>query len=511
MRGIEKIILTACMMSCMLAAAGQEIPKREMRAAWISTVWQLDWPAQTGTTKAVADAQKKELDNMLDNMQHAGLNAVCFQVRSMADAMYASSYEPWSSCLTGSRGKAPASDWDPLKYCVDACHCRGMECHAWVNPFRFSTSSTLPSTGADLRAIKEGWIISYYNPKTKVKTSILDPGNPDARKHIVNVCREIITSYDVDGLLFDDYFYPEGLPLGEGYDYDEWVKSKTEDQAAWRRDNVNKAVREVYEMIIKTRDDVRFGISPAGVGGGDGRAVAAHGLPACYAGHDWMYDGIYCDPIAWLAEGTVDYVSPQIYWSSTHPTNPYEPISRWWSEVAAHFNRHSFASHTVSDLKGKVEEKKDVWPEKLRQMQFNRQCADKDAPGSIIYPASPLKTSRKFSEWIGGNHYKTPAIPPALSWRTASDPGAVTSLTLDKDYMLSWDSQNRMRYIVYAIPLDADMQTAENSDGGFNAEYILGITYRPSYQLDAKTVNENWIVVSPLDRYGNEWAPMFLL
>lgn len=507
-RGLVSILLTVAM--TLTAVADEVAPKREMRATWISTVWQLDWPSKTGSTPQIAELQRQELRALLDNVEAAGLNAVCFQVRPMADALYKSKYEPWSSFLTGARGKAPAADWDPLQFCVDECHRRGIECHAWVNPFRFSMSDRLPSAASDIAARDKGWVISYYNPKTKRTTSILDPGNSAARKHIVDVCRDIVTSYDVDGLLFDDYFYPEGLPLGGGYDYDEWVRSKTPDQAQWRRDNVNRAIREVAEMIGRERPYVRFGVSPAGVGGGNGKAVAKYGLPGCYAGNDWMYDGIFCDPVAWLADGLVDYVSPQIYWATDHRTNPFEPIARWWSEIASHFGRHCFASHSISDLKANPTGSPSLLDDKLQQMRIDRNCAPNDAPGAILYPASPLKTSREFTEWVASNHFVCPSLLPAMYWKDAPDPGEIKGLTLAQNGVLSWQPMDNMRYIVYAIPLDCDLESIESDDGGYDARYMVGVCYESHMQIPSRYTSGHWLVVAPLDRYGNEWDPMFL-
>lgn len=510
MKKLLCILLLMVALACHGAGHDIVVPKHEMRATWICTVWNLDWPSRAATGKNAAAEQRAELIGILDNCKAAGLNAVYFQVRPMADALYRSKLEPWSSFLTGSRGTAPADGWDPLAVCVEESHKRGMECHAWINPFRFSTSSTLPSTPADMKARDNGWIITYRNPKSKSPVSILDPGNPAARRHIVDVCRDIVTSYDVDGIIFDDYFYPEGLPLGGGYDYDEWVRSDTPDQAQWRRDNVNKAIREVHTMLSKVRPYVRFGISPAGVGGGNGKAVDEYGLPQCYAGNDWMYNGIFCDPVAWLAEGLIDYVSPQVYWATDHKTNPYEPIARWWSEVAGHFGRHSYVSHTFSDLKQDPEGAKDLWPEKLLQMRVDRHCAPQDAPGTVLYPSSPLKKSDNLSRWIADNHFTALSLPPAMVWKEAEDPGDIMGLELGDDGTLTWDALDGMRYVVYAIPLDADLSTIDLPGDGYNNIYMLGMTYVNRYVIPEEKREGYWIAVAPLDRYGNEWKAMIL-
>ena len=179
--------------------------KREVRSVWMATVWALDWPSSTSSTTA----QKNEMVKYLDVLQKNNFNAVYFQVRTMSDAFYKSSYEPWSSYLTGTRGKDPG--WDPLAFVVEECHKRGMECHAWVNPYRFSTGSNW-STAQD-QALKSAGMLLAYTKSDGKTTTILNPGLESVRKRIVDVCKEIISNYDVDGLVFDDYFYPEGIPV----------------------------------------------------------------------------------------------------------------------------------------------------------------------------------------------------------------------------------------------------------------------------------------------------------
>ena len=205
-----------------------------------------------------AEVQKASMIRMLDSLKRNNFNAVNFQVRSMCDAMYKSSYEPWSSYLTGTRGKAPS--YDPLQFVVEECHKRGMECHAWVNPYRFSTGANW-TTAYDNKLREDGHLLTYGS------TIILDPAQQWTIDRITDVCREIITNYDVDGILYDDYFYPDGIPSNStAEDYDEWKNSGTSMSIGdWRRDNVNRMVKSVYDMIQTVKPWVRFGISPAGV------------------------------------------------------------------------------------------------------------------------------------------------------------------------------------------------------------------------------------------------------
>lgn len=523
----------------MFGADEREAPKHEMRGAWLATVYGIDWPSRTGTTAAVADEQKRELREILDILQVSGINAVMFQVRSMCDAMYQSSYEPWSQWLTGSRGVAPAKGWDPLRFAVEEAHARGMELHAWVNPFRLANGQAPEAAPAatgkgSFNPSAKGWVIAYgvaEKVKTKVAakrkkgkrpsksayttktrwTSVLDPGNPAAREHIVDVCKEIITKYDVDGLVFDDYFYPDRLPLGNGYDYDEWLSQCSGEsggepsmsQADWRRENVNRTIFLVDSMIERERPWVRFGVSPAGVGGGNGAATAPFGIEPPPVGKDWMYDRIFCDPLRWLADGTVDYVSPQIYWACAHETNPYEPIAGWWQQVALHFNRHCYPSQKILSLPAGVQ----AWEEQLAQIEANRRESTGTDAGQIFYSTCHLsgKQASGLGAYLRQDPFRWPALMPVTPWKSARNPGMIKKIDMKGGY-LQWKPLDGMRYVVYAVPKDVSMFDAVAGNGAnFMARYIVGITYGHVFQLPPDKIKNHWYAVAPYDRFGNEW------
>lgn len=497
-------------------------PKHEMRGLWVATVYGIDWPSTSGTTPAAADAQKKELVALLDMAASSGFNSVLLQVRPMADALYKSSLEPWSAYLTGKRGVAPAKGWDPLEFAVRECHARGLELHAWVNPFRFSSSANLPSTPADRRAIENEWVLSHLKtvkspaPKRKAAkgkkgkrraapaprqttvkgVSILDPGNPEARKHIVEVCREIVKNYDVDGLVFDDYFYPEKFPVPEGKDPLE--------EGDRRRANVAAAISEVYAMIQREKPWVRFGVAPAGVAGGNGRAAAEHGLEPPSVGNDWMYDDIYCDPLRWLADGSVDYVSPQVYWPRDHATNPFGPLVEWWSEVARHFGRHLFVSQNVPSLPAGDA----AWKEQRAEVSINRLAARKEGipAGQVFYSAAHLtgKKARGLASELAMNEYSSKALMPPMTWKNAPVMEKVKNLARNEN-TLSWYDRGSGRYVCYAVPMDVGPIDALAPDGpNFDSKYIVGVTYGNNFELPMRVLKGYWYAVAPYDRYGNE-------
>lgn len=474
--------------------------KREVRSVWMATVWALDWPSSTSSTTA----QKNEMVKYLDVLQKNNFNAVYFQVRTMSDAFYKSSYEPWSSYLTGTRGKDPG--WDPLAFVVEECHKRGMECHAWVNPYRFSTGSNW-STAQD-QALKSAGMLLAYTKSDGKTTTILNPGLESVRKRIVDVCKEIISNYDVDGLVFDDYFYPEGIPVtNSAGDYDLWQKSGASMTFGdWRRNNVNQMVADVYKMVQQQKPYVRFGISPAGAACTSAAVAAKHGIDRCPVASDWQYDGIFSDPVAWLEAGTIDYISPQLYWKTNHKTNPFGPMTKWWSYVAKHFGRHHYASHSISFLNSS--NTTGDWEEIGKQVQFSRDYTENEAPGAVFYSAAYVtgKKQSGFGEWLQVNKFQNKALTPAIDWKKSDLEKVQVSALSKRATVLSWAGVDNVRYSVYAVPESVNVETL---DSNIPAEYLLGVSYKTTYTMpDDKKSGYNY-AVCVLDRYGNEYEPVY--
>ena len=474
--------------------------KREVRSVWMATVWALDWPSSTSSTTA----QKNEMVKYLDVLQKNNFNAVYFQVRTMSDAFYKSSYEPWSSYLTGTRGKDPG--WDPLAFVVEECHKRGMECHAWVNPYRFSTGSNW-STAQD-QALKSAGMLLAYTKSDGKTTTILNPGLESVRKRIVDVCKEIISNYDVDGLVFDDYFYPEGIPVtSSAGDYDLWQKSGASMTFGdWRRNNVNQMVADVYNMVQQQKPYVRFGISPAGAACTSAAVAEKHGIDRCPVASDWQYDGIFSDPVAWLEAGTIDYISPQLYWKTNHKTNPFGPMTKWWSYVAKHFGRHHYASHSISFLNSS--NTTSDWEEIGKQVQFSRDYTENEAPGAVFYSAAYVtgKKQSGFGEWLQVNKFQNKALTPAIDWKKSDLEKVQVSALSKRATVLSWAGVDNVRYSVYAVPESVNVETL---DSNIPAEYLLGVSYKTTYTMpDDKKSGYNY-AVCVLDRYGNEYEPVY--
>ncbi|MBR5102303.1 MAG: family 10 glycosylhydrolase, partial [Muribaculaceae bacterium] len=512
-----KAMIAAMLLTCIAASAAQfSTPKHEFRSAWVATVWALDWPRNLATATvqssdiigASPEAQKAAIDVMLDAFKAANFNAVNFQVRSMCDAMYKSSIEPWSSYLTGRRGQDPG--YDPLEYVVEACHKRGMECHAWVNPYRWSTGSEW-NTPYDQELNNDGWLIAYGT------TVILDPGQQRVIDRIVDICREIITNYDVDGILYDDYFYPNGITSdATADDYQEWKDSGTSMSIGdWRRDNVNRMVKAVYDMIQETRPDVRFGISPAGVAASSRTVADRYGVDPS-PGSDWQYNGIFSDPLAWMSAHTIDYLSPQIYWHIGHSTANYALLAPWWNKVAAKFGRHMWISHGPYNYVGKnsygsenpepsTEPTGIMYDEFANQVEMMRNTNEDGAPGSIYYSAKymyNLGAEESLAQYLRRVTYRRPALPPAMPWKDGYNPGLVQNIKFDGT-MLTWDGYENVRYTVYAFPT-----TVAHSMFTRNIEYLLGLTYDTQFIIPADMREGYQYAICVLDRMGNEYDPV---
>ena len=501
------LLVMAVALTAGVGAKAEEALKREMRAAWVATVWGIDWPKSTN-----AATQRNEMIAYLDNLQAQNFNAIFFQVRSMCDAMYQSSYEPWSSYLTGTRGKNPG--YDPLAFIVEECHARGIQCHAWVNPYRWSTGSNW-NTAQDQALKNSGMLLAYTNGNTT--TTILNPGLPATRERIVNVIREIITNYDVDGVVFDDYFYPNGIPTtNKAEDYNLWNDSNVDMTFAdWRRNNVNMMVADVYNMIQEVKPEIRFGISPAGVAGTRSTSASQHGVTPCPTGSDWQYNGIFSDPLAWLEQGTIDYISPQLYWQTNHATNPFGPLTKWWSYVANHFGRQHFASHSISFL-AEGNNTASSWAEIVDQIDYSRQYTENNAPGVVLYSAKNINGNNGgvggLGNYLLANEFQKPAMIPALTWKTAPGYNAPAGLALDGNN-LTWNAQagTLVKYSVYGVPSDMTVDEAMSTAyDGIMSDYLLGVTYSPSYTLPSDYQSGYWYAVCVIDGYGNESEPAYL-
>ena len=527
---LATIILCA---SCIdLKAQDYTSPKREFRGAWLSTVWAIDWPNSRDNTTAAEESQKKQMIEILDRYQKANMNVCFFQVRGFSDAFYNSAYEPWSKYLCGERGKEP--NYDPFQFVIEECHKRGIECHAWINPYRYSTSQdtygTLPT---DYSNTHPEWLLDCGG------TVILNPGMPEVRQRIVDVVIDILSKYDVDGIVFDDYFYPNGgmTDAKDQAQYDAYNPDNLE-RGDWRRHQVNLMVKDVHDAIKARKPWVRFGISPAGVACTSKSVANKYGVVPCPSGSDWQYNGIYSDPVAWISQNTIDYISPQVYWTIGSNAD-YSKIVPWWGTVVHKFGRHNYTSCSLSDLKrepssapvhapqseeysdveeyaedrvfARIPERQDVmmrvfYPqETVNEIVINRESAKEGAPGMVFFSTNKLSTYG-FIDKLTSTVYSQYALPPAVTWYKAEDQAMVTNLALNGQ-TLTWNDDITLRYGIYAIP----KAERNNPLALTTAKYLVGMAYDTLYELpEGISSDTHAIAVTVIDGYANEFAPRFL-
>ena len=504
-------LLTVLLLS-LITTASVTAQLHELRSFWIATVWRLDWPQTAGTSVTAANQQKRQMTELLDRLAEANYNAIWFQVRSMCDAMYDSKYEPWSSNLTGTRGATPA--YDPLEFIVEECHKRGMECHAWINPFRFSTG-TAYNTANDQEMRDNGWLITHMEitPEKTTVTTVMNPALPEVRQRIVDICRDILDNYDVDGIVFDDYFYPSGIPTNSSAeDYAQFAASGASDMGDWRRENVNKTVKSVYDMIQEVKPFVKFGIGPRGIASTDQAVADKYGVPRCTSGYDSQYNEIFCDPLAWLSAGTIDYISPQLYWARGYSAGDFSILCPWWYDVAEKFGRHCYVSHSLEYFKnGKQtpDTREKTFEGMAAQVQMNRDESS-SAPGSCFYSYSCVDDENEtengmdFFTYMKNNKFQNKALTPCISWKEAPEQGKVANLR-EKDGVLEWDAVNNMRYAVYLLP------EGTSHDGRLLnvAKNLKAHLYYNRYELP-EGYEKCEAAVAIVDRYGNRYSPQWI-
>jgi len=364
---------------------------RELRGVWIATVFNINWPSSTGLSSAQAQG---ELIELLDVAQESGLNAVFFQVRPEADALYASSLEPWSRYLSGTQGVDPG--WDPLQFLLDEGHARGLEIHAWMNPYRAKASSSSTAAANHQSVVNSAYAYPYGS------TVWLDPGAPPVQDHLEAVIADLVSSYDVDGVHFDDYFYPypDGTPFPDNGTYATYGGGMAQDD--WRRDNVNQMMDRVSSTVAGIDPAVRFGISPFG--------IYRPGQPPGITGLD-QYAELYADPPLWKANGWVDYLAPQLYWPTTQTAQAFEPLLDWWAELPED-GRSTFIGHALYQLDSSASWDLDEFREQLRLTRGRR---DAHANGNIWYHIGPLVENQSgIRDVFRDELYPEPALSPPV-------------------------------------------------------------------------------------------------
>jgi uncharacterized lipoprotein YddW (UPF0748 family) len=405
-------------------------PKRELRGVWIATVENIDWPSSRNLTP---EQQRREYRRMLDIQQRNGINAVFVQVRPASDAFYQSDLEPWSRWLTGTQGKAPSPAYDPLPFLIEEAHNRGMEFHAWFNPYRASMDSVTRRLAPNhpFRQHPE-WFLRYAGKL------LYNPGLPEVRQYINRVILDVVRRYDIDGVHFDDYFYP--YPEAGQVIHDEAAFAQFNPSNLslpdWRRQNVNVLVRDLHDSIQHTKRWVKFGVSPFGVwmnqrNDPEGSATSA------FEG----YSGLYADAREWTRQGWVDYILPQLYWSSSFKVAAYPVLLEWWSRNR--FGRHLYIGQGAYRML-ETSRRDTAWlgnRELPRQVRMNRSFPA-DVQGSVFFSSKSLIVNpRHAADSLRLNLFRYPALVPTMPWLDAVPPRPAQNLvvtTSPKANTLTW-------------------------------------------------------------------------
>ena len=469
-----KIYLSLLLFSFLsgMVSQGAEHPKREFRGAWIHTV------GQSRYMEMNRDAMQDYFDQMLDSLQHIGINAVIFQVRPTADAFYRSELEPWSKYLTGKQGVAPEPLWDPLQYMIEQCHARNMELHAWLNPYRVGTNADEPLAASHIYHKHPEWFVRYG------RQLYFDPGLPECRRFIGRVVDDIVSRYDVDAIHMDDYFYPYPIAGSEFPDENSYARyGNGMDRGDWRRENVNALIKELHEIIKSRKPWVRFGISPFGI---------------------YRNQKLYADVLLWTRNGWVDYMLPQLYWEIGHQAACVETLIYWWNNHAN--GRHLYIGQDVARTMNATDVNP-IYTQLNHKMQLSRYLDH--VGGNCFWPGySLLENYKGIADDLKGYYHAVPSLIPAYTFIDSKAPDEVKGLKAKwtpEGYELQWkrkktddEMQKQIYFCVYRFAPSEDICLCD-------ASHLVAVTRDTKILLPYKHGTRQYVyVVTAVDRMHNE-------
>lgn len=500
---MRKILLLAAITLLQITAFSQN-PKRELRAVWLTTHFGLDWPS-SGSSLA---NQKSALRTILDKQKSLGMNAIYFQVRNIGDAMYPSTLAPWSNTFMGTYGvNTKWGSEDPLKFAIEECHARGMEFHAWLNPYRAATAAAnITSYHNSHKAVTNpDWLLNEVNSSGST-LRYFNPALSDVRNHIDNIVRELVTNYDLDGIHFDDYFYYVGIANQDDAQFAADPRGFT-NRSDWRRDNVTLLIQQVNYSIKALKPWVKFGISPSGIYRNRHSTNFPEGPATTGAEH---YVTQHADTKKWMQDGTIDYLMPQVYWAFTTTAAPFGTVSSWWNSYA--YQRHMYiglATYRTTDGTSSAFSANEIANQinHLRQNVPNIQGVG-HFRANFIVPTG----GNGVGAMLLSNQYSSLSLPPVMTWLDDMAPAAPSSLTSTLEggkTKLSWmaptsttdELQKVVRYAVYR-------STSPTIDYN-NASNLINIlpSNAVTYTDNAVTRGNGeayYYAVTALDRISNE-------
>jgi len=468
-------------------------PKYEFRATWVATVVNIDWPSKPGL---MSDVQRKEVIRILDTQKDLGMNAIILQVRPAADAFYPSHLEPWSRYLSGIQGQAPEPYYDPFAFWIEECHKRGMELHAWLNPYRVAQNADDPLAVTHIAFRYPEWILKYGDKL------YFDPGIPEVRQFITEVVQDIVRRYDVDAIHMDDYFYPYPLPEPFPDTTSFFLYNRgffQQNKADWRRENVDITIEMLNDSIKSTKPWVKFGISPFGVW----RNIADDPRGSNTRAGATNYDDLYANIIKWQEQGWIDYCLPQIYWQIGHPAADFETLANWWKDHT--YGRAIYVGQAPYriDAESSTPEWRD--PGQLpRQIRLLRTIPE--ITGSAYFSSKHFyRDLLGFQDSLKYDLYKKSAIIPPMPWLDNQPPAPVSRIR-KSGRKFKWEvvetnreTNKAWQYVVY---LNEEGESFDSS----SSRYIYRI--QKDQQIKFDRINRKRkryeVRISVLDRMNNE-------
>ena len=462
--------------------------KREFRGAWIQAV-NGQWVG-VGTQK-----MQQTLTYQLDELMKDGVNAIIFQIRPECDALYQSNIEPWSRFLTGKQGVAPSPYWDPLQWMVTECHKRGMELHAWINPYRAKTKTTHELDSRHVAIRHPEWVFEYDDQY------ILNPAIPECRNFICHVVGDIVRRYDVDGLHIDDYFYPYPA-AGQTIPDDQLFRSNPRgftNKGDWRRDNVNLFIRQLSDTIHQNKPWVKFGVSPFGIyrnKKNDPNGSNTNGLQ--------NYDDLYADVLLWVNKGWVDYNVPQLYWEIGHKSADYQELIGWWNRYAS--NRPLFIGEDVERTVKNADLRNPNAHQLAAKVQLRSQM--RNVQGAVLwYAKAAVDNIGNYGTSLRSTYWRYPALQPQMPFIDGKAPKKVRKPkiinTQEDGNVLFWREpkgkgwkNQAVRYVVYRFNNGEPINIEDPS-------HIVAITPNTFYRLPARSQHSTYVITA-LDQLSNE-------
>lgn len=493
---MKKILTVIIALACLLPLSAQQ--KREFRGAWIQCV--------NGQFRGLGrDKMQQTLTYQLDELQKDGVNAIIFQVRAECDALYESQLEPWSRYLTGQQGKAPAPYWDPLAWMVNECHKRGMEIHAWINPYRAKTAGTAELASNHVCVQHPERYFKYGEPGKELY--ILNPGLKENRDYICEVAKDIVSRYDVDGFHIDDYFYPYPVAGMDMPDQNEFAKYNNgfKNIKDWRRDNVNVFIKQLCETIHNTKPWVKFGVSPFGIyrnkKSDPNNGSDTNGLQ--------NYDDLYADVLLWVNNGWIDYCVPQLYWEIGNKAADYETLIHWWNRFAG--GRPLYIGEDIERTAKFADRDNPNTNQMTAKYKLHAQSAN--VRGTVLwYAKAAVDNVGNYGTMLRTNYWRYPALQPSMPFlddKAPRKPSRVKAFWTPDGYMLMWfkpkakdwgDEVNK--YVIYRFGPGERVNLDDPSK-------IVTITQSTIYKLPFENGRTRYTyVVTALDRVGNESAPV---